>query len=118
MDGLSGKRILKKAMEDLLPHSILYRPKLGFPTPWSGWLAGAQLEVIEKLLLSTRSMNRGLFRRSAIERLLKEHRARYRDHYDRIWRLVNLEVWHRVCLEGDSHDFEIKDHESSLASIV
>ena len=33
--GLAGKRILKKGVEDLLPHSILYRPKLGFPTPWS-----------------------------------------------------------------------------------
>src|SRR5438876_4518659 len=37
--GTAGKRILKKGMEDLLPRSILYRPKLGFPTPWSGWLA-------------------------------------------------------------------------------
>ena len=33
LKGLAGKNILKKAMEDLLPHSILYRPKLGFPTP-------------------------------------------------------------------------------------
>jgi asparagine synthase (glutamine-hydrolysing) len=40
IQGLAGKRILKKAVEDLLPHEILYRPKLGFPTPWSGWLAG------------------------------------------------------------------------------
>ena len=35
---LAGKQILKKAVQDLLPHSIVYRPKLGFPTPWSGWL--------------------------------------------------------------------------------
>jgi asparagine synthase (glutamine-hydrolysing) len=101
--GTAGKRILKKAMEDLLPHSIIYRPKLGFPTPWSGWLSGAQLDAIEHLLLEPRSMNRGLFRRAAVEKLFREHRARYRDHYDRIWRLLNLELWHRVCLEGDSH---------------
>src|SRR5882757_7353463 len=31
IQGLAGKRILKKAVEDLLPHEILYRPKLGFP---------------------------------------------------------------------------------------
>ena len=41
--GTAGKRILKKAMEPLLPHSIIYRPKFGFPTPWSGWLAGARV---------------------------------------------------------------------------
>jgi asparagine synthase (glutamine-hydrolysing) len=34
--GLDGKQILKSAVEDLLPHSIIYRKKMGFPTPWSG----------------------------------------------------------------------------------
>jgi asparagine synthase (glutamine-hydrolysing) len=107
--GGAGKQILKKAMEDLLPHSIIYRPKLGFPTPWSGWLAGAQLDSIEQLLLEPRSMNRGFFKRAAVEKLFREHRANYRDHYDRIWRLLNLELWHRVCLEGESHEFAGED---------
>jgi asparagine synthase (glutamine-hydrolysing) len=101
LGGLTGKRILKKAVEDLLPHSILYRPKLGFPTPWSRWLAGPQLDVIRKLLLEPRSMERELFQQSALERLFVEHQSGYRDHYDRIWRLLNLELWHRVCLEKE-----------------
>jgi asparagine synthase (glutamine-hydrolysing) len=101
--GSAGKRILKKAMEDLLPHSIIYRKKLGFPTPWSGWLAGDSFDEIESLLLSPRSLERGLFKRAAVEKLFREHRSRYRDHSDRIWRLLNLELWHRVCLEGESH---------------
>lgn len=116
---MAGKRILKKAMEDLLPHSILYRPKLGFPTPWSGWLAGEQLDQIERMLLEPRSLNRGFFKQTAIEKLFREHRARYRDHYDRIWRLLNLELWHRVCLEGESHEFESRGAaEARLASTV
>jgi asparagine synthase (glutamine-hydrolysing) len=115
--GLTGKNVLKKAMEDLLPHSILYRPKLGFPTPWSGWLAGPQLDLIENTLLEPRSLQRGLFKPAAIERLFREHRANYRDHYDRIWRLFNLELWHRVCLEGESHDWE-KEPAAKLASPV
>jgi len=102
--GLAGKRILKKAVEDLLPHSILYRPKLGFPTPWSGWLAGPRLDTIREMLLEPRSLDRGYFRREAIERLFNDHRAKHRDNYDRIWRLLNLELWHRVCLEGEAHD--------------
>jgi len=100
--GLAGKRILKKAMAGRLPDSILYRPKLGFPTPWSGWLAGPQIDVVEGMLLEPRSLERGLFRRASIERLFREHREHYRDHYDRIWRLLNLELWQRVCLEGES----------------
>ena len=104
IQGLAGKRILKKAVEDLLPHEILYRPKLGFPTPWSGWLAGPRLEAIRAMLLEPRSLDRGYFRREAIEKLFDEHRAKHRDNYDRIWRLLNLELWHRVCLEGEAHD--------------
>jgi asparagine synthase (glutamine-hydrolysing) len=99
--GRSGKQILKKAMEGLLPNTIIYRQKLGFPTPWSGWLAGDQLDEIEQLLLEPRSLERGFFKRSAVEKLFREHRGTFRDHYDRIWRLLNLELWHRICLEGE-----------------
>src|SRR5271170_6353928 len=102
--GLAGKTILKKAVEDILPHEIIYRPKLGFPTPWSGWLAGPSLDRIESLLTEPRSTGRNLFKPAALKRLFQEHRTKYRDHYDRIWRLLNLELWHRVCLEGESHE--------------
>jgi len=104
LGGFAGKRILKKAVEDLLPHSILYRQKLGFPTPWSRWLAGPRLDWIRNLLLEPRSTERELFQRSAVEKLFEEHRSGYRDHYDRIWRLLNLELWHRVCLEKEEHE--------------
>jgi len=103
LKGLAGKTILKKAVEDILPNEIIYRPKLGFPTPWSGWLAGPRLETIREMLLEPRSLDRGYFRRDTIERLFAEHREQHRDNYDRIWRLLNLELWHRVCLEGDAH---------------
>ncbi len=115
LKGVTGKNILKKAVQDLLPHSILYRPKLGFPTPWSGWLAGARLDGIEKLLLEARSLQRGYFRKKAIQRLFAEHRAKHRDNYDRIWRLLNLELWHRVCLEGEWEGVAYQD-KGSLVS--
>lgn len=113
--GLTGKTILKKAVEDVLPHEIIYRPKLGFPTPWSGWLAGPRLETIREMLLEPRSLDRGYFRREAIDTLFNEHRAKHRDNYDRIWRLLNLELWHRVCLEGEAHG-EVAEPEMRLAS--
>lgn len=116
LHGAAGKQILKKAMEGLLPHSILYRPKLGFPTPWSGWLAGDQLDRIERLLLEPRSLERGFFQRQAVQALFQEHRAAFRDHYDRIWRLLNFELWHRVCLEGDEFDMLGENSKSKLAS--
>ena len=108
--GMAGKFILKQAVEDLLPHDIIYRKKMGFPTPWAYWLAGPQLVQIETLLTEPRSSDRKLFRPDAIARIFAEHRAGHRDHGNRIWRLLNLELWQRVCLEGD--------HESLAAPLV
>jgi asparagine synthase (glutamine-hydrolysing) len=99
--GMAGKFILKSAVEDLLPKSIVYRQKMGFPTPWAYWLAGPQLAKLEALLLESRSLSRGLFRAEAVQSLFAEHRAGRRDHGNRIWRLLNLELWMRVCLDRD-----------------
>ncbi|HLI29636.1 MAG TPA: asparagine synthase (glutamine-hydrolyzing) [Terriglobia bacterium] len=99
--GLAGKMILKEAAEDLLPASIIYRKKMGFPTPLRGWLAGPQLESVERLLLEPRSLEWGLFRPEAIRKLFAEQRRGERDHYERIWRLMNLEIWRRVFLDRD-----------------
>jgi asparagine synthase (glutamine-hydrolysing) len=99
--GMAGKCILKSAVEDLLPKSIIHRKKMGFPTPWSTWLAGPQLGTLEELLLEPRTLDRGYFRPEAIRTLFGEHRAGVRDHGTRIWRLLNLELWMRICLERD-----------------
>ena len=100
--GLSGKHILKAAVADLLPKPIIYRQKMGFPTPWSYWLSGPQLNELEAMLLEPRTTARGLFRREMILRLFAEHRAHHRDHGNRIWRLLNLETWMRVFLDGET----------------
>jgi len=103
-EGLAGKFILKRAVEDLLSRDIVYRRKMGFPTPWAYWLAGPQLETLEHLLLEPRTAERGQFRAASVRKLFAEHRAGHRDHGNRIWRLLNLELWQRVCLEGDPID--------------
>jgi|SRR5271165_485720 len=102
--GMAGKFILKEAVEDLLPRPIVYRKKMGFPTPWEYWLAGPQLDDLERMLKESRTVERGLFRREALARIFAEHRAKTRDHGNRIWRLLNLETWFRVVIEGDSTD--------------
>src|SRR5438445_4555232 len=108
----SGKHILKAAVEDLLPKSIVYRRKMGFPTPWAYWLSGPQLDELETTLLEPRTTARGLFRREVMQRLFAEHRARHRDHGNRIWRLLNLENWMRVFLDGEMPARDKESHET------
>jgi len=101
IQGMAGKFILKQAVEDLLPRSIVYRKKMGFPTPWEYWLSGPQLDDLERMLLEPRTIERGLFRRDTVKRIFAEHRGKVRDHGNRIWRLLNLEIWHRVFIDGE-----------------
>jgi len=113
--GLSGKAILKSAAEDLLPKSVIYRTKMGFPTPWAHWMAGEALDNVERTLLNSRSLDRLLFKTEAIQHLFTEHRARRRDHGNRIWRLLNLEIWQRIFFDGEK-PWESKDPLISHAS--
>ena len=100
--GLTGKRILKAALKDRLPTSILTRRKMGFPTPLSDWLQGPQVDTTEHLLLEERCLNRGLFKPECLKQLFAEHRTKFQDHSDKLWRLLNLELWHRVFVDHDS----------------
>jgi asparagine synthase (glutamine-hydrolysing) len=100
--GMAGKCILKSAVADLLPEAIMSRKKMGFPTPWEFWLKGPQLDVLEQLLLEPQTLQRRLFRKENLQRLFAEHRSGTRDHGSRIWRLLNLELWLRVCVDNDS----------------
>ena len=75
--------------------------KMGFPTPWAYWLAGSSLDNIQSTLLEPRTLDRKLFRPESVRRLFDEHRSGHADHGNRIWRLLNLELWFRVCIEGD-----------------
>ena len=101
-NGMAGKCILKSAVADLLPEAIMSRKKMGFPTPWEYWLKGPQLGDLEHLLLEPRTLQRRLFRKEILKHLFAEHRSGARDHGSRIWRLLNLELWLRVCVDGDS----------------
>jgi asparagine synthase (glutamine-hydrolysing) len=99
--GMAGKFILKAAVEDLLPRDIVYRRKMGFPTPWAYWLGGPQLDQLEQILLEPRTVERNYFQPETVKKMFSEHRAGARDHGNRIWRLLNLELWERVCVERD-----------------
>ncbi len=99
--GLAGKHVLKKAVEDLLPQEVIYQRKRGFPTPWRTWLTTRWLDEVERQLTEPRSLERGFFRREAMQEIFAEHRRGSVDHSDRIWRLLNLELWHRSYIDAD-----------------
>jgi asparagine synthase (glutamine-hydrolysing) len=99
--GWTTKRVLRESMKGLLPESILSRPKMGFPVPFASWTRGAWNGVARDVLLDRRSVERGLIDPPAVEALLTAHAEGRTEGGDRIWSLLNLELWHRTFIDGD-----------------
>jgi asparagine synthase (glutamine-hydrolysing) len=99
--GATTKFILRASMRGTVPNSILRRPKMGFPVPIGSWFRGDYRSVVEEHLLGERAASRGLFNRGFVKSLIDEHCFGRTDHSERLWALVNLEIWHRVYLDGD-----------------
>jgi asparagine synthase (glutamine-hydrolysing) len=74
---------------------------MGFPVPVGRWLRGAFWPAVQEFVLGPRALARGLFQPAALRQLAEEHRTGQARHGDRLWLLVNLEIWHRVFVDGE-----------------
>lgn len=99
--GWRTKVVLRKAVRNLVPSEILTRRKMGFPVPVGRWLRGHFWPLVEDLVLGPRALQRGFFDSGGLQRLAMEHRQGLREHGDRLWLLLNLELWQRIFLDGD-----------------
>jgi asparagine synthase (glutamine-hydrolysing) len=97
--GASGKHILKRALEKVLPEDLLYRPKRGFGAPIREWFRGASGEELGSLITNSSLRNRELFDYKFIERLLDEHRRGARDWSFHLWALLNLSLWYERWID-------------------
>lgn len=89
------KYILKKMIEKALPRKIIYRKKMGFPTPLRDLFRQDLFDYARDTLLTGKAIQRGFFKHTKIEKLLDEHKKGQRDHHRLIWQLIVLEEWHR-----------------------
>jgi asparagine synthase (glutamine-hydrolysing) len=99
--GWTTKAVLRAALRDLVPREILGRRKMGFPVPVGRWLRGGAAPFAEEFVRSPRALARGLLRPGAVRELVDEHRAGVAEHGDRLWLLANLEIWHRIFIDGE-----------------
>jgi asparagine synthase (glutamine-hydrolysing) len=102
MRRLTGKRVLRDAVADLLPDSILRRPKKGFGMPVAAWLNGALRPLVNDVLGADSLAAAGLFRPDTVQRMIREHERRERDHRKQLWTLLVLELWRRRHIEAAS----------------
>jgi asparagine synthase (glutamine-hydrolysing) len=91
---LMGKRILKKIAEKYLPHNVIYRKKIGFEVPLSEWFRNDMKDFLISNLTKKNSFCSNFLKEEGIKGLIQEHITGERDHYKKLWMLLNLELWH------------------------
>lgn len=102
------KYVLRKAMEGVVPSSILHRRKRGFPTPLPPWMRD-QHTAIRSILLNPRLGERGVVRGETVQSLVSAHGSGDRRVAFRLWRLLTFELWCRIFFDRDGSENEITD---------
>jgi asparagine synthase (glutamine-hydrolysing) len=100
--GRSTKRILKKALSNVLPADVLKKPKRGFAVPTDPWFRGDLRSFTFDVLLDARTRRRGYFNMDVVERLWQEHTSGRHVWDGHLWLLLNFELWHRIYLDGEA----------------
>jgi asparagine synthase (glutamine-hydrolysing) len=96
--GGRSKHILKKAIRSLLPSAVLDRKdKMGFPVPLGQWMQGGVVrDFVGDTLLSTRSLQRGIFKADALQNMMTSQGVGGRQ----LWGALCLELWHQRFLDA------------------
>jgi asparagine synthase (glutamine-hydrolysing) len=92
--GLSLKRVLKRAVSDLLPDDILKRPKRGFGVPLDRWFR-EDLDIYTQSMLGAGASVRTHLDGETLNQLLAEHQSGQARHGHMLWTLLTLELFLR-----------------------
>lgn len=99
INGFSMKYIAKRCLAKQIPAEILERKKAGFPVPYENWLRTDLRDSVRNILLDRETIDRGYFKKSAIEKLIREN-SESGAYAKEIFSLVVLELWHREFLSS------------------
>jgi asparagine synthase (glutamine-hydrolysing) len=97
----TGKACVRGAMAEHLPRAVIEKPKKMFQVPVRDWFRGSGPDVLDSVLQSERTFDRGILNPVAIQALIREHRAATHDHTRKLRALVGFETWCRIFVDGD-----------------
>jgi asparagine synthase (glutamine-hydrolysing) len=95
----AGKRLHRKAMEQLVPRAIVERPKHGFSTPYESWLRESLGVEVERRYAAGAPAAE-LVDPGTVAGLVAAHRSGRADHKRILYCLLELSQWHDVFILG------------------
>lgn len=97
--GRTGKWILKKAAEKLLPLDIIYRSKSGFGAPLRTWLKADLAPMVDRYLGEEHLAKRNIFNPQKVQQLIDDDRSNKADYSYPIFALLCFEIWCQQFLD-------------------
>ena len=94
------KFALRKAMQGIIPDSVLHRPKLGFPVPMRDWLKTERADIMWEQM--TASGIDPIINMTQVENMFRLHRAGQGDYSRKIWVLYVFALWHATYMKRGS----------------
>ncbi len=110
------KYVMKKALQGIVPDNILHRQKRGFGAPIGAWFKAELAGFLREILSETALARRGLVDPATVARVVREHERQEADRTDHLLALVNLEIWCRMFLDGESPATVTDDLRGSMAA--
>jgi asparagine synthase (glutamine-hydrolysing) len=92
--GFDKKRMLRKAVEPLLPREVTHGRKQGFSIPASAWLRGELEPFAREVLSPARIGAQGWFDPSVVTAIVDRHVSGREDLSRQIWGLMAFSLWH------------------------
>ncbi len=65
------------------------------------WFRGAYKHVVDEYVLGEQALSRGIFNQDFVRRLVARHTSGGEDHTERLWALVNFEMWLRRFVDAE-----------------
>ncbi len=101
---MQSKRSLRAAAKDIVPDTVISRPKAGFGAPYRMWLR-RDLEGLWSEIMSEEAVKaRGWFNYDAIKDIRERSQSGSQDLYMLQWSLITLEIWAKQFLDRNPAD--------------
>ncbi|TAL70071.1 MAG: asparagine synthase (glutamine-hydrolyzing) [Bacteroidetes bacterium] len=94
-DKRNTKYILKKAVESILPHDIIYRQKQGFWAPVNEWLRNEWKSYAYSEITNSELMKTGIFDNAFIDKIFKLHESGRKNLGLELYSLLMLNLWYK-----------------------
>lgn len=96
---LPGKKVLKDAVQKLIPPSVIHRLKWGFTPPASDWLRTIFRPLVDTYLLDKEKLAASGLNAEIVIPMTQAHLNRTSYHLNELWTLLIFQIWVALVIE-------------------